>query len=212
MTTYATFKEIIYTNIARDSSDAAAVLLVPKAINYAIDAAAILFKPPELYTTYSMTVTAGESSKQFTTKFIDLIDIYNVTDSSQMLFIPYEALRLVVPTSTKLKYYSMFGDWIYFNAAPTGDTSLRLGYIEYPTELSADADEPVFSRYDAYIVSMATAFCWAAFEEGDAIEVWGKVGEALGMSLMKAAQAREVVAGKPILLESTTTGALAGVK
>lgn len=212
MTTYATFKDLVYTNIARDSTDASAVLIVPKAVNYAIDAAAILFKPQELYTQADLVVTTGNASKQFTTKFIDIVDIYNLTSSLQMLSVPYEARNLIIPTSTTLKYFSMFGDWMFFNATAAVDTSIRVGYIEYPTELSADADEVAFTRHDAYIVSMATAFCWAAFEEGESIDVWSKVGDALGMSLIKAAQAREIVAGKPVLIETPITGSLAGAR
>ena len=109
---------------------------------------------------------------------------------------------------TVIKYYSIFGNAIYLNTSVGNDSTLKVMYLAYPATLSADSDEPEFDHHDSFIVSMATALCFASFEESDAVNMWAGVGSALGESLIQAAQAREIVAGKPVYTEAAMTGSL----
>jgi len=210
MTTFLEFKNLIYTNIGRDSTDSAMALVVPVAINYALKTAAALFKPPEMFTETDQVVTNGTNSHTFTSSFIDLISIYNVTGSNELGFIAYENFRVLVPTTTDVKYYTVFGRYIILNTTVSADTTLRIGYIAYPDDLENDDDEPSFDEHDSYIVSVATAICWAVLEEGDSVQVWESVASALGLPMLKASQAKEVFSGKMAFLESAVTGTLTG--
>lgn len=212
MTTYLEFKNFVYTNIARDSSDTLAALVVPKAVNYAIDIAAILFKPPELSTSANLTLTAGTTYITVTQKFIDIITAYNTSDSNKLWFIPYELFNSLKPSTTSIKYFSLFGTRLYVNTSSLADKTITIYYVAHPTELSADDDEIEFTQHDAFIISIATALCFAVLEEGDSADIWARVGDAFGAGAIKSAQLKEVVSGSVTSLEATLTGALAGAK
>ena len=197
--------------MARDENDAAAVLIVPKAINHAVRAAAVMFKPPELYTSTDITLLSGNTSVEFGTAYIDILEVQNSTLGTILRYLQYESFHLIKPTLTTIKYYSIFGNDIYANLASVGDTTLKMMYIAYPAELSADDDEPEFDNHDSFITSMATALSFASFEESDAVNMWASVGSALGESLIQAEQAREIVAGKPVYSEAVMTGSLKGL-
>jgi len=211
MTTFAELKDLVYKNIGRDSTDSLASAVVPAAINYAIKAASVLFKPPELYATENVVISNGTSSKEFTTEYIDILTLYNVTDSANMYFVPYELFYVIIPTHPTAKYYTFLGDLIIVNLNVTADTTVRVAYVGYPTELSDEADEVEFDQHDAYIVSAATAIAFAAMEENETVDMWAKVAEAMGLGNLKAAQAREFMANKLTYLESAVTGSLTGV-
>jgi hypothetical protein len=213
MATFLELKNFVYTSIGRDSTDVAAVLVVPMAINYAVEAIANVMKPPELSYTSTVVITSGSNSYYMSgVDFIDIISVYNSTDAIELSYIPFENWNILVPVVTTTKYYTMFGDNLYVNQLVTNDTTLLINHLKYPTAMVADDSTPSFEHHDAYIISIAAAICFAVFEEGDAVDVWSKVGDGLGMSMLKAAQMREVVAGKAALLESTITGAIAGSK
>jgi hypothetical protein len=211
MTTFLEFKNLIYTNLGgRDSGDVSAALIVPQAINHAIDSAAMLFKPPELYTSTSAVIPSGNDYCTLTSGFIDVIRVYNETGSNELHFVPRENFKILIPTLTTVKFYTLYGQKLTVNKAVAVDTTLEVNYIAYPTALSADADVLSFAHHDPYIIALASALCFAAFEEGDSAEIWARVGESVGVGLAKSAQVKEVVAGKPAYLESTITGPLAG--
>ena len=208
MTIFSAYKDMVYTAIARDENDAAALLVVPEAINYALDVAAILFKPLELFASEDVALTAGNTTVEFTTPFIDIVNIKDSTNNVILRFIPYESFDLLKPTLTTIKYYSLFGTSIHVNASVASDTTIAVEHIAYPATLSDDNDEPEFSDHDAFIISTATAFCFAVFEESEAVNIWGSVGEAFGGALVKAAQARELIGGRQTSAESAITGVL----
>jgi len=208
MTTFLAFKNLVYTNLARDENDPAAVLLVPQAINYALQAAGVMFKPPELFTSADAIVTSGATSVEFTPAYIDILEVQNSTTSIVLRYLQYEGFDLIKPTLTIIKYYTIFGNTLHVNASVTGDSTLKVMYVAYPATLTADDDEPEFDQHDSFIVSMASALCFASSEETDAVNMWAGVGSALGESLLQAAQQREIVAGKPIYTEASMTGSL----
>lgn len=210
--TLLTLKNLVYTNLGRDSSDSAAALIVPATINYAISAIAAIFKPAELHTNNNISITPGNPSVSISSiDYLDIIRVYNSTDSIEMLFIPFELWEILVPTQTVVKYYSLFGDTLYVKMTPTGDKTFILYYLKHPTTLSNDTDTVDFDHFDSYIVAIASAITFAAFEEGDTVDIWAKVAEVLNIPFLKASQMREIVAGKTALLESTISGALSSV-
>lgn len=208
MTTLLSFKNTVYTNLGRDENDEAAVLLVPQAINHSLIAAAILFKPPELFTAEDLVLSAGNDSVAFTSPYIDILEVKNSTTNIILRYLQYEGFHLIKPDLSIIKYYTLFGNNVYVNTSLASDTTLKMMYVAYPATLSSDEDEPEFNQHDAFIISTATALCFAAFEESDAVNMWASVGSALGESLIQAAQAREIVAGKPTYLEAPMTGSL----
>lgn len=212
MTTFAVLKNTVYENIGRPSSDVSAALVVPKAVNYAIDLAAILFKPPELSSTVNLTLNAGSTTTTMTSKFIDIITAKITTDTGRLWYIPFELFDFLLPSITTIKFYTIFGDVIHVNTSSLSTKTIQVSYIAHPAELTSDAQELEFTQHDAFIISAATAFCWAVFEESDAVEMWAKMGEIYGLGLLKSAMAKEVVSGAVASLEATITGALSGSK
>jgi hypothetical protein len=213
MATFIQLKNFVYTSIGRDATDAAAVLVVPMAINYAVEAIANVLKPPELNYVSTVIITSGNNSYSLANvDFIDIISVYNSTDSIELNYIPYENWNILVPVVAATKYYTIFGDNLYVNRLVPDDVTLLISHLKYPTAMVGDASTPSFDHHDAYIISIAAVICFAVFEEGESVDLWSKVGEGLGLSVLKAAQMREVVSGKAALLESTITGTISGSK
>lgn len=212
MTTFAVFKSVVYTNIGRDSSDVTAALVVPKAVNYAVDLAAVLFKPVELSTTADLTLNAGNTSVQMTSKFIDIIVAKITTDTGRLWFIPFELFDFLLPSISTIKYFTILGDYIYVNTSSGSTKTIRVTYTAHPAELTSESSEPEFTQHDAFIIAAATAFCFAVLEEADSADMWSKIGEMYGIGLLKSAMAKEIVSGALTSLESTITGALTGSK
>lgn len=214
MTTFSVIKNLVYKSLGHDEGDDDVLtIMVPAAINYAQVAVALIFKPPELNSSNDVIVSAGAKSVSIgALNFIDVIKIYNLTDSKDLHYVPFESWEILVPTLTTIKFYTIFGEYIYVKGSPAGDTTLTIYQLVYPTELTTADQELDFPHYDSYIIAVACAICFAALEEGESVDVWAKVTEALGMPFLKGSQMREVIAGRQASLEATISGALAGGK
>lgn len=214
MTTFLDLKNLVFKNLGHEEGDDDVLTaMVPAAINYAQVAVALIFKPPELFGDSNLTISGSSPRVSLgTLDFIDIIKVYNITDSRELHYIPFESWEILVPTLSIVKFYSIFGEWLYVKKTPTVDTIITLYRLDYPTELTANSQELDFPHYDGNIVAAACAICFAALEEGESVDVWGKVTDALGMPSLKGSQMREVIAGRQASLEATISGALAGGK
>jgi hypothetical protein len=198
MTTFLDLKNLVFKSLGHiEGDDDVLTAMVPAAINYAQLAVALIFKPPELFAENNLTISSGSPKVSLgSLDFIDVIKVRNVTDSRDLHYIPFENWEILVPTLTVVKFYSMFGEWLYVKKTPTVDTVITIYQLTYPTELTANGQELDFPHYDGNIVAAACAICFAAIEEGESVDVWGKVTEALGMPALKGSQMREVIAGR----------------
>jgi len=214
MTTFGSIKTLVHTGLARDTTDPAALLVVPAAINWAIQAAAILFKPKELATSDDVTVLAGKTLVEFDYNFIDIQSVVPVLSVGKDLhFIPYESFRTLVPWVTSdPEYYTMFGKFIVINAIAGSNIALRVFWLQLPDDLDDDEDDLPFVGQDGFIVSLASALAFAMFEEGETVDVWTKMSEILGMPLIQRTKMPEVMQGIPASLEAKLSGTLAGGK
>jgi hypothetical protein len=209
MATFQTLKSLVYKSIGRDSTDQLAAAVVPEAINYALDVVALLFKPPELNTSSNVTVAGGNSYASIADlDFIDVSKVYNSTDSRELLFVPFEEWDTIIPADLSIvKYYSIYGDRLYVKATPTTNKTLTVYHYAYPARLTLDSQSPEFDHYDSYIIAVAGALTFAALEEGESVDVWAKVADALGMPFLRGSAMREIIAGRQAQLESVITGA-----
>ena len=208
MASFTELKTLIYTGLARDDTDPAAVRIVPYALNWAIKVAGILFKPVELATVSSLTILAGTSYKAFDTNFIDIQSVVNPATWKDLHFVPYESFRIIAPTSTTNPiYYTLFGNIIIVSGVVASNLLLNIYWLKLPSEEMIE-----FTGYDGFIVSLASAIAFAMFEEGETVDMWTKMSEILGMSAMQRTKMQEVMQGIPASLEAQLTGTLAGSK
>lgn len=212
MTTFLDLKNTVYTAIARDSTDTAAALVVPKAINYAYDAAARLFKPPELEDEHEAVVLAGTDYKDFVLyRFSEITSVRDSTNSRPLYFIPLEVFDIIIPTLTVVRYYTVHGTRLRFNTSLGAAYTIAITYSRIPTELTNDANSLEFEGHTGFIVSLASAMALAVFEEGDSADMWTRMGEVFSLGNLKSARAREMMIGQPAIHEVGITGALAGI-
>jgi len=207
-----TLRNLIQVNIGnRDDTDA--ILVMNAAINYSALLAALVFDPPELKKSATSTLAIGQDSLGLTslTNLLDVITLYNVTDSFTMWFFPFEQWHTIVPSTVGLtKYYTIYGETLYFRDVPTADKVLRMFHSNYPSALVNLGDTLSFDHHDSYIISLASAICFAAFEEAEGASMWKDIASAAGSSLMLGARARQVIAGREALLENAITQAQGG--
>lgn len=137
------------------------------------------------------------------THCLDIIKIYNDTDSFKVDFVPYEQWDYVVPSSlTDTRYWTIFGNTLFFKSTPTANTSMTFSYRTYPVTLENDGDAIPFDHFDSYLISSATGITMAAFEETDSAALWSKVAAIVGEPLAVSPRARAIVEGQKVMLES----------
>lgn len=185
--------------------DLVALTVINASLNYAATLAALIFEPPELREQSNLVVSGGSSyvSMGSLTDLLDLITIYNTTDSNKMWFIPWESWYVILPTTVgKVKYFSIFGDRLYVKDTPAVNKTLLVSYSTYPAKLVDLTDVLEFDYHDSFLVATALGICWAFFEEGESAGVLQKVSDAMAMPLALGAKARQVIEGRAISLEA----------
>ena len=203
---FSDFKNYVYKNISRDSSDSLAALIVPQAINFAIPLCAINYRPVELEAKQSVTILLSYTYVDFSTyDYLDIIKIYNSTDSKDMHFIPNELLGVLSSTIGSPRFWSAFGRNIYTKPTHTADTVLDVYYLKYPALLVNDTDSPEFSHHDSQIVSVASAIAFATLEEQEASTLWMQLSAILGASFSREMISKLMVGGRPGILEPVQT-------
>jgi len=211
MTTFLDLKTLVFKSLGHvEGDDDVLTIIVPAAIDYAQTAIALIFKPPELLAEDDLVISGGNSKVSLgSLDFIDVIKVYDVTDARDLHFIPFENWELLVPTQTIVKYYSIFGEWLHVKKTPSVNTTITVCQLAYPTKLTSDSQVLDFPHHDGDIVAAACAICFAALEEGESVDVWGKITQALGVATLKGSAMREIIAGRQTSLEATISGALA---
>lgn len=215
MATFGEVRTLVLTGIARN--DAVAVLVANAAINYAVAMASLTFEPPEMSEEVDVTLPGGDSRIILTsltgaiaTHLLDIIRIYNNTDGFKLGFISYDVWDTIVPALTKVRFWSIFGQNLFFKGTPAINKSLTISYTRYPALLT-NADTPIpFSHHDQYIVGVATGICWAVFEESDNAAMWAQIASFLGDPSALGAKARAVIEGQRVLLEKVIAQARGG--
>jgi len=204
MSTLSDFRALIKAAFG-GRADTDALLVTDAAINYAATLAALVFEPYELKAANSLVIPGSSSSVSFSslTNLLDILAIYNQTDSNLMWFVPYELWEVIVPSSVgSTKYFSVFGGSVYVKDTPSGNKTLTVSYSKYPTKLVNATDSLEFTQHDSYIVSTASAIVFAAFEEAETAQMWQAVANAISVPLTLGARARHVIAGQKAILES----------
>jgi hypothetical protein len=137
------------------------------------------------------------------TNLLDIIKIYNKTGDYKLDFIPYEFWDTIVPSAlAELKYWTMFGNYLYFKVKPSSNKMLSISYSTYPLPLTDAADSLPFDYHDSYIISTATAIAWAIFEEQDPAAMWARIAAFVGDPAAMGAKASAVIEGQKVLLET----------
>lgn len=135
---------------------------------------------------------------------LDIIKVYNKTNSRKVNFVPYEQWDIIVPSSASaVAYWTLFGTNLMVKSVPTRNTTLTVGYTFYPTKLIDDNQELEFDHYDAYVVSIATSIAFAAFEESEAANLWNSIAGFVAAPMTMGVKARSIIEGQKVILENT---------
>lgn len=138
------------------------------------------------------------------TRLLDIIKVYNKTDSYKMDFIPYESWDLAIPDSNVIvKYYTLFGNRMFIKAVPLANKTISISHTTYPTKLVLDVDELPFDHHDSYITSIASGIAFAVYEETESADLWNKIATLVGEPNVLGQRARDIIEGQKVLLEST---------
>ncbi|MCL6441796.1 MAG: hypothetical protein K6T27_09945 [Thermoleophilum sp.] len=188
--------EDILRSLGREG-DPDATQMAYRAVNIAVEVACLAFDIPEMHQKGTLTLYAGESEKSLTslTGLVDIISVFNTTDGVPMGFVPFELLRTIVPAGSVTRFYSRDGNALLVRPTPTKTTTLEIRYSKYPSGLTAPEQSLPFEGHDGYVLSVATAICWACYEEVDSATLWAKIGEALGGVYSKTEAKRKVIEG-----------------
>lgn len=195
----STFDNIVLavTDAMGDDS-AKAVTWAGRGVNYAQLVAAILFQPPELQKSTSLTLAAsGESVSLSALTALRVIDsIYNITASRGMHPIEWSRWDVVKPVGAgNATVYCRRGTTLYTAPIPTSSNFLTMYYTDYPSVLTS-GDTLSFSNLDPFIVSSAIKFAWAFQEEGESSTLFDKIEETLKLPFtLNAIQRKQLEEG-----------------
>lgn len=211
---YLDLQNAVYASLGRDDSDPVAGVLVPLTINFAACLTALQFRPPELQVEQQIVVPSLEYVDISSINAIDILRVYNGSGDRDLYYLPMESLRTLTATSAapttpaQTKFYTLHGNYLYVRPfSKNADTYLTLYYLKYPTDMTNPTDLPGFEHHDSYILSIATAICWAGCEEGDSSNLWTSLANLVGSPLALGAKGREVIAGKMARLQAVIGGA-----
>jgi len=202
----STLRELVRFNIG-GRTDANANTVIDASINYAAKLAALIFDPPELYTTANVAVAANEETVSLA-NVSNLLDIIDITHSGNAVyFVPYELWRTILKSSIgALKFYTRYGDVLYVRDAPASNTSLTIAYRKYPAELTANDSALDFDHHDSHVVSFASAIALAALEETDSANMWLAINQAIGLPLLIGRHHRHIISGIHTSFETAISG------
>lgn len=172
MTSFLTLYTAVTDSLGRD--DTLAVSVAKRGVNYGYLLSALLFEPVELKTYGNVTVTANAAYVSLSTltrlRYIHRID--NATSLSTVHPMDIEKFSIIVPSGlTYVEYYCREGSILFVNP-PVSANVLTIMYTMYPLELTADADEILFSYHDAAIISNACSYAFASLEEKESSSMW----------------------------------------
>jgi len=211
MSTLGEIRTLILNAVARD--DTVAVAIANAAINYATTLASLSFEPAEMFMVSEVTLTGDSNSLSISSlsseapimadRLLNIVKIHNDTNGYKLSFIPYEMWDSIIPSGLEVtKFWSIFGQTLYFKAAPSSSNTLTISHSIFPAQMVNATDEIPFGYYDAYILSTATGICWAAFEESESSEMWNKISNIVGSSYSLGTRAQAIIEGRRTLLES----------
>ena len=182
-------------------NDAPAISTYKEAANYASILGVLLFSPSELHLEGTIALTTGSSSVTLTTltRLLAIHTIWNATISSPLLYIPVDLWQIIVPTSlSEPKFYTRRGNMLLVKAAPSTNHSLQIIHSAYPPVMANSSDPLGFEQHDSFVISVATGLTFAAFEEGETVEIWAKVAEFLKGPLELGMKERGVTFGPQV--------------
>ncbi len=181
MTDFSTLYQEIQSSIGRESaSDSLAVTVSKRGVNVGLFAAAFLFEPPELRTTGDLTASNTQDYVALSglTRCYRVESVYNSTGSCHVYFLPYTQRQLLwLPTSGYVRFWSLYGNTLYYKPIPSSSETLSVSYFQYPTKLDADDDTFPFPTLEGYVLGIGTEYAWACLEEGESSQMWSKLAD-----------------------------------
>lgn len=173
---------------------------IRQGVNFAVALIALMFDPPELQTSGSLSISVGGTSVSLSTLTRPRLikHVWNVTSAAQVFEVPFDKwLTLVQTGSGNVKFYSRDGMTLYTRPTPTAGNTLTAYYNQYPDYLLSAGDEVPYAQYDDLINSYAQAYAWACQEEKDASDLWNTLGDKLGAPALVMKEARRFMEGYP---------------
>lgn len=194
-TTLQTFKTRLYDPLGR--SDTTADNIITRGVNFACLCIAMLYDPPELHTTGTLSVLSSGTSVSLSTltRLAVVKRVYNETAAGPVHMVPFKDWDVTVPEETgSVRFYTKEGSTLYVKPAPSVTNVLTAYYSQFPLVVSNNSDEISFSNFDPEVESYALSYAFMCLEEAESAQGWLKLGETLAVPqqlLLKARQAME---------------------
>lgn len=174
---------------------------ITQGLNFACLLVALLYDPPELQTTGSLTISAGTSSVSLSTLTrLRLIKaIYNTTGSCVVWPMSFQHWFLHKPAGIGYaEYYTRDGNTLYVSKAMLFSSQvLTVYYNQFPIVVSGVADSISFETYDPLVESYALAYAMACLEETEQATFWNKLADVLNIPEAILLQVRQKIEGGP---------------
>lgn len=114
----------------------------------------------------------------------DMKDLYSVTiknnaQSNKLTYIPPRLFDKIIPDVTSRgtaqpTHYVDYGNNFELYPIPDQPYNIYIRYSRYPSEMTADTDEPELLMKDSLIVAVATVFGFWSLREVEDATYWGK--------------------------------------
>ena len=179
---------------AKTSAQAEAIML--RAINAAVVATALLYRPAELKESGSLIATSALKYVSMTalSRFVTIDNIYNITGSCPVWQLELPELDVLqMPTTGNVTFYAIYGDVLHYRPQPASDETLTVYYFALPLRLANLTDTLPLDMYQDFILSFAQSVVWAAYEETEDQAMWQKVSDMTGTPWNQITQIRDIL-------------------
>lgn len=185
--------------IAHGRSDTDSLSVYTQGLNAAILACALLYEPPELRTSGSLTATSSQNyvSISTLTRPLRIEHIWNSTGSQRLWPLSLNELNILyLPTSGNVLYYALYGNVLHYRPQPSSNETLTVYFLQYPSRLQNAADVLPMAMYEDFIYAFASSFIWASFEEGESATIWSNIATQLNLPLSLMTSVRKAMRGE----------------
>jgi hypothetical protein len=174
--------------------------ILTRGVNCGIISAALKFHPEEYkgVGNFNALSTQGFASLSGT-DWIEIDHVWNASMDQPMFKMDHSDLLTFssLMTGTSVKYWSLYGDYIYYQPYPTLDEVMTVSYWALPDRVSADGDTIPLDDHLEYIMSVALEYYWSTQEESESQKVWSGFSDRIGLSKQQIADLQRALKGEP---------------
>lgn len=187
--------EVVFACGGRDDTDF--LEAIERGINAGLLTASLLFEPPELRVSGSLTAPSTDTKVSLTglTRPWRIEEVFNESSAEALFKLPFWALNTTwLPSSGSVQFWALYGQVLHYRPQPDSNETLTVYYLQYPDQLGADSDEfPFSASLEGFTLAFAKEWAFGVLEEKESSDLWAGIVTALGVPEATSAEVRRLL-------------------